>query len=359
MIDGVEGVGEAVTGIMVARAIEPAAGEASGQETACLNCGAALVGAYCHQCGQTGHIHRTLSAWWHDLAHGVLHLDGKVWRTLPLLAWKPGQLTRRYIEGERAKFVSPMAIFLFSVFLMFAAFSLVGGPLSVNSDPAGKAEAVQDLKKEQAERASKLEELRTERAALQKAGDPTTAIDARIADLEQEAAMVAAAAGVLAPAGADLPDNESKIDANSGWEPLDQAIEKAGKNPSLLFYKVQTNAYKFSWALIPLSVPFVWLLFFWKRRFRVYDHTVFVTYSIAFMSLGLVALSLAHAIGVGEALIGLAIMLVPPLHMYRQLKGAYGLSRFGALWRTLMLINFAFVAGGLFFTLLVTMGALS
>lgn len=358
MIDGVEGVGEAVTGAMVARAVEPVAGEASAHRTVCLNCGATLVGAYCHQCGQTGHIHRTLSAWWHDLAHGVLHLDGKVWRTLPLLAWRPGQLTRRYIEGERAKFVSPMAIFLFSVFLMFAAFSLIGGPLSFNGGPTSNAEAIQDLKKEQAERASKLEQLRTGRAAAEKAGTPTGKIDAEIADIEQESAIVGAAAGVMAPDG-EATSGESKIDANSGWEPLDQAIEKAGKNPSLLFYKVQTNAYKFSWALIPLSVPFVWLLFFWKRRFRVYDHTVFVTYSIAFMSLGLVALSLAHAIGVAEVWIGLAIMLVPPLHMYRQLKGAYGLSRFGALWRTLMLINFAFVASGLFFTLLVTMGALS
>ena len=52
--------------------------------------------------------------------HGVLHFEGKIWRTLPLLAWKPGELTRRYIDGERARFVSPIALFLFSVFLMFA-----------------------------------------------------------------------------------------------------------------------------------------------------------------------------------------------------------------------------------------------
>ena len=53
----------------------------------------------------------------------MLHFDGKFWRTLPMLAWRPGELTRRYIDGERARFVSPMALFLFSVFLMFAVFS--------------------------------------------------------------------------------------------------------------------------------------------------------------------------------------------------------------------------------------------
>ena len=37
--------------------------------------------------------------------------------------------------------------------------------------------------------------------------------------------------------------------------------------------------------LIPLSVPFLWLLFPFSRRFRLYDHTVFVTYSLSFMTL--------------------------------------------------------------------------
>src|SRR5688572_14889840 len=126
---GIEGLGEAVTGGMVARAVEPEHGEAGEQEKTCLNCGAELVGPYCHECGQKGHVHRTVSAWWHDFLHSVLHLDGKFWRTLPLLAWRPGELTRRYVEGERARFVSPLALFLFSVFLMFALFSAMGDPL--------------------------------------------------------------------------------------------------------------------------------------------------------------------------------------------------------------------------------------
>ena len=77
-------------------------------------------------CGQQAHVHRTLRAFGHDLLHGALHFEGKIWRTLPLLAWKPGELTRRYIDGERAKFISPVALFLFIVFLMFAVMGLTG-----------------------------------------------------------------------------------------------------------------------------------------------------------------------------------------------------------------------------------------
>src|SRR5688500_10485792 len=71
----IDGVGEAVTGGMVARAVEPEAGEAAAapDDGTCRNCGAELSGPYCHQCGQKARVHRTLTAFWHDLVHSVLH----------------------------------------------------------------------------------------------------------------------------------------------------------------------------------------------------------------------------------------------------------------------------------------------
>ena len=124
----IEAIGDIAAGTLVGRAIEPATGsDGHTHEGSCLNCGAKLEGEFCHQCGQRAHVHRTLGAFFHDLLHGVLHFEGKIWRTLPLLAWKPGELTRSYIEGKRASFVSPLALFLFSVFLMFAIVSAIGG----------------------------------------------------------------------------------------------------------------------------------------------------------------------------------------------------------------------------------------
>ena len=126
---------------------------------------------------------------------------------------------------------------------------------------------------------------------------------------------------------------------------------------------MQSNAYKFSWALIPLSVPFVWLLFLHRRRYReryrVYDHMVFVTYSISFMSLGLVFLVLLNRLGFGGALIAPLTLIVPPVHIYRQLRGAYRLGRLSALWRTVALLAMASVASLLFLVLLLALGALA
>ena len=340
-----EAIGEAVTGGMAGRAVEPKAGEVGADghthERNCLNCGTTLQGDFCHSCGQHAHVHRTLSAFFHDILHGVLHFEGKTWRTLPLLLWKPGELTRRYIEGERAAFVSPIALFLFSVFLMFAAVSLTGGGLG--DIPAG---AGQGISEELRDSRKKLDRLETERAAAEKSGQPTARLNERIGNLRNE---IKAIEGVRS---GDLERAGVVSTRVPGW--IGDSVSDAARNPELVGYKLKTNAYKFSWLIIPLSVPFVWLLFPFSRRFRFYDHTVFVTYSLCFMSLLVVAGLLFGAMGM-TTMAGL-LWLLPPFHMYRQLKGAYSLSRGGALWRTVLLTMFAMVVVGLFSAVLVGVG---
>jgi hypothetical protein len=346
--DGIEALGEAVSGGAAARAVEPHGGVgADGHSDGggkCLNCGCDLVGAYCHCCGQEGHVHRTLGAWWHDLAHGVLHFDGKIWRTLPLLAWHPGRLTRRFIEGERAKFVSPLALFLFSVFTMFASFSLLGADLIGSGNPERD-------QREIAQAQAKVDKLATQRAEIVKAGKPTAQIDSELieakASLELETKLSGFARG------------SADFNANTGWDRLDHGIEKAAKNPSLLFYKLQSNAYKFSWALIPISLPLLWVLFLHRRRYRAYkayDHIVFITYSIAAMSLLLIAAVLLNTMGVTGGWLMILLVFVPPLHIYRQLRGAYQLSRPSAIWRTFALLFFASWALTFFTLLLLALG---
>jgi hypothetical protein len=46
------------------------------------------------------------------------------------------------------------------------------------------------------------------------------------------------------------------------------------------------------------------------------------------------------------------------VHWYRQLKGAYGLSRRSALWRTAVLLVFTSITVSLFTTILLGLGVL-
>jgi hypothetical protein len=340
MTGNLEAIGDAITGGVVGRAVEPKAGEAEGHthEANCLNCGARLEGPYCHECGQHAHVHRTLSAFFHDFAHGVLHFEGKIFRTLPLLAWKPGELTRRYIDGQRASFVSPIALFLFSVFLMFAVVGLTSNTRSQS------AKVMADAAKEIAKDQQKLTVLQGQRATA--TGPVAAKLDDKIKDLNSEITALQAVKAGKVDASIHFAD-----DFLGGFS--DQ-FNEAAKNPELLFYKLKTNAYKFSWALIPISVPFVWLLFPFSRRFRLYDHTVFVTYSLCFMMLLLAASSIVGL--VSESIASLA-WFVPPIHMYRQLRGTYALGKGAAIWRTALLTIFAFIAISLFVSLLFALGA--
>ena len=350
-----EAIGDAATGGILARAVEPRAGEAGShtQEGNCLNCGTPLTGQYCQGCGQKAHVHRTLTAFWHDIAHSVLHFDGKIWRTLPLLAWHPGELTRRYIHGERASFVSPMALFLFTVFLMFAIFSMVGLGLDTAEFRNTNADVIAALEKERED----LKEHREDRVKAVAEGN-----SAEIREIDEDIRDTQAAIGALnkflVVSGGDRSDF---VGGRTGWKRIDDGIKKLNDNPALALYKVQTNAYKFSWALIPISVPFVWLLFLHRRRYRqfgAYDHTVFVTYSIAFMSLALIVMTVLKPIP-GFGWVGVAIVAVPPIHMYRQLRGAYSLSRWSAAWRTVALLLMTLATTTIFLFLLLALGILA
>ena len=349
-----EAMGGAVEGGLYARAVEPAAGEGRKghfHESACLNCGTELIGSHCHACGQKAHVHRTLAAFMHDLLHGALHFEGKIWRTLPMLAFKPGKLTRSYIDGQRARYVSPMALFLFGVFLMFAAFQLagisapddLGPPIQFDGDDTVTAtvEAVE---------AARLEELRKARAGLEDSNPAAAILDAQIEALENEPA------GDDAPAKAGDSGYITVKKGKTGVALIDGLVDKWKANPSLMAYKLQTNSYKFSWLLIPLSIPFVWLLFAWRRRFKAYDHAIFVTYSLSFMTLFAIALTLLRLIATGGGAIFMAVVRLAPVHIYKQLRGTYELSRFSASWRLAVLLFFIQVILMIFLQVLVLVG---
>lgn len=90
-----------------------------------------------------------------------------------------------------------------------------------------------------------------------------------------------------------------------------------------------------------MSTPFVALLFAWRRRFGWYDHAIFVTYSLCFSMSLVIVLNLVDAIGLEEEWIVLPALLALPVHMFAQLRGAYGLGRRSAAWRTVALVIFA------------------
>lgn len=344
MTGEIEAVADVATGTLAAHAVD--GGEVGGHGRGnCLNCGEKLTGPYCHACGQAAHTHRTLMGFGHDILHGVFHFEGRFWHTIPLLVAKPGELTRRYINGERIRFISPVALFLFMVFLTFAVLNF-GPGVDVNTGIRTAAH-----KTEIANTQAEIRTLEVARRTKLADGQGADAIDAQLNAKRETLEQLRA--GQIVTDGALDPGFEAEM--HTGVKPIDKVIHKVAQNPNLFVYKLQSSAYKFLWLLIPISLPFIWLMFAWRRDVALYDHAVFATYSLSAMMLLMIVLHLLSLIGLPDVIGNWALVLAPPFHMYRQLRGAYGVSRFGGLWRVAFLLVSAGISSVIFALVLIQM----
>ncbi|MCS3702976.1 hypothetical protein GGQ14_001030 [Salinibacter ruber] len=99
----------------------------SGRGVPCQNCGAPLVGEYCHQCGQR-HVPELrvlyLVQRFLESALDLEDLERGVGQTLRRAAQNPGRVARRYVDGERKEFVNPLGYFLLTATATFLVFSM-------------------------------------------------------------------------------------------------------------------------------------------------------------------------------------------------------------------------------------------
>ena len=370
----IEAAGGAITGGLIAGAVEAPTGKAGDPtDRVCTDCSEPVTGNFCANCGQPTHVHRTLLHLGEELLHGVMHFDARIWRTLPLLALNPGKLTREWIEGKRTRYVSPLAMFLFTVFLMFFILSFSGGSaLGVNQAPLDEriAEARADVDEAKAELA------RAQAASDGEPGDEgvvagaTAAVGGAERSLRilEDARAAGPRADGLAPGSfqAAIADaaHDGNITIGVGDKKMKDKILHKLANPDLAIYKIQQTVYKYAFLLVPLSIPFVWLLFAWKRGFTWYDHGVFVLYSLTFMAILGMAMAVIGAIAAASppwiapvfGILSAVLVFAPPVHMFAQLKGTYGLSIFSALWRTILLLLFSIFVVSLFLVAIILLG---
>ncbi len=110
-------------------------------EPHCRNCGAIAPGRYCPACGQETQIALpTVRQVMRDAAGNLVAIDGRLWRTLQALLFRPGQLTLEYLRGRRRHYIRPARLFFVTALLMFAAMRFFDAqPLTIDASPTGTA----------------------------------------------------------------------------------------------------------------------------------------------------------------------------------------------------------------------------
>jgi hypothetical protein len=102
----------------------------------CLNCGAAVAGNFCSACGQETRLHvPSAYEFFHEFIGHYVALEGKLWKTLGMLLFRPGRLTAEYIAGRRVRYVQPLRIYL-TLSILFFALLRFGPNELIKAEPA-------------------------------------------------------------------------------------------------------------------------------------------------------------------------------------------------------------------------------
>lgn len=86
----------------------------------CDNCHAPVSTTFCGECGQKAKAHvASAHEFLHHFIGHYVAAEGKLWRTLGWLLFKPGQLTVEFIRGRRGQFIDPLRLLLTVSLLAF------------------------------------------------------------------------------------------------------------------------------------------------------------------------------------------------------------------------------------------------
>ncbi|MBM5812420.1 MAG: DUF4286 family protein [Gammaproteobacteria bacterium] len=287
----------------------------------CDNCAAPVPGTFCAHCGQSRDTHvpalRELAG---DVTHSLLHLDGRVWRTLRTLLCAPGELTRAWIAGRRQQFLPPFRLYLAASILFFALSALLPQPEVVAIPAAGQAPAP--------------------------AGEPP-------------ATAALASAGVTCDFRIALPLLQA-LEA-----PLQRACGRIRADGGRqLLADFTANAPKVMFVFLPLLAA-VAVPFYRRARRRYVEHLVLFLHNHTLVFLGLAGTNLLDALALAAAplawlaeLVSAAVLLWLAWYVFRSLRVVYGegwwrtLAKFSALALLYLLLLGATMAGAMLYTLL-------
>lgn len=266
----------------------------------CRNCGAEVEEKYCPKCGQlAASFHRPIWSLVGETIADTFTVDGRLAKTLPVLLFRPGRLTKSYTEGKRARFVPPFRMFLLASLLFYLMlFTVVTPGQWLNSiDDETRA----DIETSLAE-TPEIPELDAEtRARLERANISVDAPEEIRGDIENQIVAVL-----------NRPDQFAA------------EIEKWLPRLSIL--------------MVPLTIIALVLLHVWRRSLYVYDHAVHALHlhSWIYLTGAFMMFAGPHLPGITFALYGIGFLV----YLWRSLVVAGSSGFFMSGLRTFLILFF-------------------
>jgi len=295
---------------------------------ACANCGTALNGPYCSNCGQkASDTHRPF--WWifGEFLDSVFGYDSRTFRTIWLLFAEPGEFTRRYNAGQRASLLPPFRLFVIATLVFFVTLQVTGlAMVAFRTERVALAslppEAVEAIKKKRGVT------IADEKYATQVAMDFFVAANgARQMKLSEEDQR-----GIADANDALKVEVDGASPDEAGWL---RWIQSKGQRVMEGFRHALTDPVKMNgplnvWLprLMLVLVPIFALLLaimHWRPKVYLFEHLVFSIHihTVVFVALSLVALAAAI---LGDSGFLWAIWLILGVYLWMAMYRVYGRS---------------------------------
>lgn len=310
----------------------------------CRNCGTPVTERYCTRCGQlASNFHRPFFSLVTSSLADTFALDSRLWRSVPMLLFRPGRMTRNYLDGQRARYVPPFRLFLLASILFFLTAFGLGDRLGWYADWSFNPGARPELSQERREQAIadlkvQLEDetlspgsrqfLESALAALEGGGElPLFAEDGTVDRDAMHGAINAAA-----EEGA-LPADVQRMQA------LGDQIAEVFENQDRFAARFREWAPRFSLMFMPLMALMLTVMYVWQSKVYIYDHIItslhFQTFIYSLLILLFIASALVHISPGGLAFLGATWGV---FYLHRQLRVTYGTGFFMAALRTFILL---------------------
>ncbi|MFM9865596.1 MAG: DUF3667 domain-containing protein [Micropepsaceae bacterium] len=296
----------------------------------CANCGTALNGPYCSNCGQkASDYHRPF--WWilGEFLDSVFNYDSRTFRTIWLLFADPGEFTRRYNDGKRASLLPPFRLFIIATVVFFLTLQLTGIAMV-----AFKMETVslKDLSP------AAVEELRKDKpnGVTVDDGEKRTVVSMDFfvpADQIEHVKLTEEQRRTMLDAEDALKIEAKGADAEeAGWlrwietkgKRVQEGYERALADPIKLNGPLNVWLPRLMLFLVPIFALLLAIMHWWPRVFLI-EHLVFSTHihTVVFVALSLLTLSAAI---LGDAGFMGAVWLILAIYLWMAMYRVYGRS---------------------------------